>query len=77
MIVTTETGSKYEFKDDIISKLVRRVNPEGALRRDSEWLKYDMSLEPEVGYPMLLWLEPLGDGFATMRQTSAVTEIQP
>lgn len=71
MIVHTETGSVYEITDFHI----RRRNPNGPLRRDGEWVPFHTFTTPQVGEPMVFELEPLGDGVATLRRTSRVTEV--
>jgi len=82
MIVKTETGSTYE----IDGRRVRRVNEDHSKRGDGLWLESLEEVEPVVGYPMLLALEPLGvygpddegnlvaDG-VTFRRTSRVVEV--
>lgn len=72
MRVETETGSVYEFLPD----RVRRVNPEGRLRRDGDWLSVSDGTVPFKGRPMVLFLEPLGEGPHTERRTTAVVSIE-
>lgn len=73
MLVTTESGTEYAFNADLTS--VMRVG-DRAMRRDNQWV--DLKLEPIIilGEPMVLWLEPLGDGDVTVRQTSPVVSIE-
>lgn len=72
MLVKTETGSTYRFNADL-----SKVRREGThdLRRDEEWL--DLLEKPfvQVGVPMYLALEPLGEGNVTYRTTSRVLEV--
>lgn len=81
MIVKTITGSVYEFTGYLKTRgwtLVRRVH-EGAggeLRGDEDWLVIQQHRAIVVGIPMILTLEPLGEGFATVRRTSVVTDIE-
>ena len=72
MRVTTATGSVYEFEPDS----VRRVNPAGPLRRDGDWLAVTDGTVPAVGRPMVLFLEPLGEGDSTERRTTPVVSIE-
>lgn len=71
MIVTTRSGTRYEFS----GFEVRRLGGD-ALRRDEEWLKFEWGNGwPEVGKPMILLLEPLGEGNVTIRTTTEVVSI--
>lgn len=70
----TETGSVYEFNDDLTK--VRRVQYTHDLRRDGEWLELRGLTMPHIGASMVLELEPLGEGDVTYRRTSWVTEIE-
>ncbi len=86
MIVTTESGSVYEFEAD----RVRRVNTDATKRGDGEWqtLFTMFPKTPTVGHPMVLVLESLarygGDDQGTppefvsgetTRRTTPVTEV--
>ena len=70
MKVTTKSGTAYEFDGD----LVRRVGGRG-MRRDEEWLNFRWLQWPQVGEPMVLLLEPLGEGNVTIRTTSLVVSV--
>lgn len=74
MLVTTESGTVYEF--DAEREHVRRVNNEIVMRRDDEWLAFTFVIPPAIGASMVLALEPLGDGDMTARCTSPVTKIE-
>jgi hypothetical protein len=75
MIVRTETGSTYEF--DPANHRVRRINPDGVLRGDGEWLRRQDENPIHIGSPMLLVLEPLdADADATLRLTTPVVSIE-
>lgn len=72
MIVKTETGSVYEFD----AGKVRRVEFTHGLRRDDDWLGCEIVYGPTIGEPMVLALEPLGEGMdVTIRRTSPVVRI--
>lgn len=71
--VTTATGSMYELDPD--NRRVRRVESTHALRRDGDWLHVQNDPNPEIGQPMVLFLEPLGEGTVTIRTTSLVTRV--
>lgn len=72
MIVKTETGSVYEFD----AGKVRRVEYTHDLRRDGDWVECEIIHGPAVGEPMVLALEPLGEGAdVTIRRTSLVVRI--
>lgn len=81
----TETGSTYEIRGDEI----RRLNPDYTKRADGEWVRLLNSPKVEVGYRVLLELEPLHEygeddsgvdsqgvvPDVTIRTTSRVTEV--
>jgi hypothetical protein len=67
MIVTTVTGSVYEFQ----GLQVRRLGAAN-LRRDGEWIRLNRVPNIRVGFPMVLELEPLGECDVTFRFTSNV-----
>ncbi|MBN1434271.1 hypothetical protein JW921_05880 [Candidatus Fermentibacterales bacterium] len=69
--VETSTGSVYEF----CPGYVRRVEFTHDLRRDGEWLLLPAASRPAFGLPLVLVLEPLGDGPVTTRTTSPVVGI--
>lgn len=72
--VTTASGTAYDF--DAGRGRVRRVpvpGEEHAMRRDGEWLDVEPGTVPEVGFPLVMLLEPLGEGDVTQRTTSPVT----
>lgn len=81
LTVETETGSTYTFAHDPCTgfNLVRRTRQaidEGALRRDGEWLRVLLRGSVEVGYPIAMMLEPLGEGaVVTERVTSNVVSV--
>lgn len=74
MLAVTETGSRYRFNADFT--LVRREGSHG-LRRDDEWLNLLAPAKVVVGAPIVMLLEPLGRGDATIRTTSRVLEVWP
>lgn len=91
MRVTTESGTVYEFTKDgsKMRRLVRRndIDPEAPersnLRQDGKWVGLMKPVEPEVGLPMTLLLEPLdppllpgSNPFATVRMTTVVVGIE-
>lgn len=85
MIVVTESGTEYEFEIFRVRRLlpktksrVRRLltRASASLRRDGEWLNLLGSLYIEVGKPMTMVLEPLGEFGVTVRVTSPVIEIR-
>lgn len=71
MKVRTESGSVYELD----GSLVRRSEFTHPLRRDGEWVGLLNTPHVQVGEPMVLVLEPLGAGDATVRRTSLVVEV--
>jgi hypothetical protein len=77
--VTTETGSIYLIDLDNMTVLRvpdRDVEDHSDLRRDGDTLALLEIGEPAVGHCMVMVLEPLGAGDATVRRTSLVTEIK-
>jgi hypothetical protein len=71
MIVTTESGSIYEFD----GMRMRRVS-EDKLRQDNEWVNMLLPVTPVVGRSLVIPLECLGEtGLATIRKTTRVTHI--
>jgi len=75
MIVETETGSIYLFDQGRVMRLRDGETTESALRRDGDWLRLLSIPLIAVGEPMRLVLQPLGEGYATLRVTSRVTAI--
>ena len=75
MIVETETGSIYLFDQGRVMRLRDGETTESALRRDGDWLQLLSIPLIAVGEPMRLVLQPLGEGYATLRITSRVTAI--
>ena len=75
MIVETETGSIYLFDQGRVMRLRDGETTESALRRDGDWLRLLSIPLIAVGEPMRLVLQPLGEGYATLRITSRVTAI--
>ena len=75
MIVETETGSIYLFDQGRVMRLRDGETTESALRRDGDWLQLVSIPLVAVGEPMRLVLQPLGEGYATLRITSRVTAI--
>lgn len=75
MIVKTENGSAYEFEDGKVIR--RRLDDEGVLRRDGEWINLYQDPVVKIGVNMILYIEQLGDVDHpyTTRITSRVTEI--
>jgi hypothetical protein len=77
VIITTKSGTEYEF--DLVAGKVRRCTYTGGgeLRRDDDWLKFTFAPfgTPLIGHPMVLLLEPLGEGNVTIRTTSSVVSI--
>lgn len=72
MRVTTEAGSVYEFDGQRMKR-----KSDSTLRRDGEWIQLLVPVEPRIGEPMWLPLEPLGDGEVTVRMTTPVVSIEP
>lgn len=86
MKVTTQSGTVYEFTKakDKVRRLTKRneVDPEAdwrraSLRQDGKWLKLYQDIDPVVGLPMYLMIEPLGDTDVTIRVSSPVIGIEP
>lgn len=72
MIVTTESGTRYEFD----GLKMRRIS-DASMRRDGEWIALLSEPHPFVGEPMFLTLEPLAtDADVTMRITTPVIAIE-
>lgn len=72
MIVTTESGTRYEF----VGQKMRRISDAG-MRRDGEWIALLSEPHPFVGEPMFLALEPLAvDADVTIRITTPVVSIE-
>ena len=90
MKATTESGAVYEFTKDgtkfrrLKNKLDRDPEaevPRVDLRQDGKWLKLFKPVEPVVGHPMVLMVEPLDPpqfegATVTMRQTSVVVGVE-
>ena len=90
MKVTTESGAVYEFtKDGSKFRRLRNkldVDPEAevprvALRQDGRWLRLFTPVEPVVGQPMVLMVEPLDPpqfegATVTVRSTSVVVGVE-
>ena len=77
-LVTTESGSCYEFDVQEHSSWMRRqASSSDPLRRDEEWVPMLTVPEFEVGFPMRLLLEPLGDGDVTVRFSTPVLKVEP
>ena len=90
MKVTTESGAVYEFTKNRAKfhRLRKRneIDPEAEverveLRQDGQWLKLLSDVEPKLGYPMTLLVEPLDPPFIegavmTVRNTSVVIGIE-
>ncbi len=77
-IFTTESGSKHVV--DYESKRYLRVrdssnNLSADLRRDGEVLQFSVASHPHLYDPLTLFLEPLGEGSITLRETARVVEI--
>ena len=75
MIVETETGSIYLFDQGWVMRLRDGETTESALRRDGDWLQLLSAPAVTVGQSINLMLQPLGEGYATLRITSRVTAI--
>ena len=73
--VITESGTYYDFCDNMTRVRRTAVSPSGALRRDGEWLAAQ-SLGVGIGKPMMLTLEPLGNCIETRRYTTPVVSIE-
>ena len=71
MRVLTRSGSVYELRPG----RVRRANAGHGLRRDGEWLELRGMVPLRIGEPMVLYLEPLGEGDVTERTTTPVAGI--
>lgn len=76
--VTTESGSTYQMTVADGKGYVQRLpgNESSNLRRDSENLTLLETVEIEIGKPGYFALEPLGEGFATVRITTPVISIE-
>lgn len=71
MRVYTTSGSVYHFQDGYVT----RVSP-NPLRRDEETLYVHSHTPPEVGQPMVMYLQPLAEwADITVRTTSRVTAV--
>lgn len=80
MIVGTRSGSRYEVRENTITRV--QPDPEYRLRRDGEPLQVQTWVQPpQIGYPMIVALEPLFEGDAgcipmtTLRVTTEVAWI--
>jgi hypothetical protein len=90
MKATTESGAVYEFTKDgskfrrLKNKLARDPEaevPRVDLRQDGKWLTLFQPVEPVVGLPMTLFVEPLDppqiEGASiTVRHTSVVVGVE-
>lgn len=76
--VTTESGAEYRITLAEGKGYIQRTPGEDSskLRRDSEPIELITNLELEVNKQGNIWLEPLGQGFATVRITTPVTSIE-
>lgn len=72
MIVTTESGTEYEFTPD--HTRVRRLGGD-TLRRDGDWLGVTLASPITLDQPIVMFLEPLGEGNVTIRTTSRVVGV--
>jgi hypothetical protein len=73
--VYTESGTKYQFNKD---HQVRRIEALHDMRQDGEWLKVLNEPVVEVGKPVEMVIQPLGDPATcifTTRVTSPVVAI--
>lgn len=83
MIVHTESGSSYEFTEDM--KKFRRLRggvDASTLRQDAEWLDVLSITCVEVGSPMFITMPALDPpqfegAMITSRMTTKVTRIDP
>lgn len=83
IMIRTASGAVHVLDHDArtLVRLPRAAEPrEGnsesrALRRDEETLRVLDIHVLQIGAPMIAFLEPLGEGNATMRTTSTVLEI--
>ena len=77
MIITTQSGSVYEFIDNFTK--MRRANSVDKLRQDGEWIQvYGVYKLPQIGESLVVFLEQLNPLFpagTTIRQTTPVTGI--
>jgi hypothetical protein len=77
ILVTTETGSKYEF--DFDQMRTRRINETKnftPLRKDDEWNQLVTVPEIVTGQPMRFALMVREDDIVTIRHTSYVTKVE-
>lgn len=77
LLVTTETGSLYEFDfDQMLTRRTNETNNFAPLRKDDEWVR--LILEPEiiVGEPLRFVISVRDDDVATIRTTSYVTKVE-
>lgn len=72
----TASGTTYELSRD--QSRIRRISLYGNpnMRHDGDWLKMLRTPDIQVGSPVILVLEPLGEGAAaTFRTTTTVEEV--
>lgn len=76
--ITTRSGTVYEF--DLLDRKVRRDPdpnvPFNPMRRDYDWLDFEFGYPPAVGSGLVLILQPLGQGNATVRRTTPIVSIE-
>lgn len=77
-VAVTKSGTRYVF-DEAANRVVRMPrttkNDSRPMRRDEEWLQMQIGTRVRVGEPIVMILEPLGEGFATRRVTTPVVEV--
>lgn len=72
--VLTESGTAYYFVRADGFRVFRVGG--GSLRRDGAWLRVKDLPDIEVGEPMRMMLEPLGEGDFTLRVTSPIVSYK-
>ncbi len=75
ILVTTASGSRYEF-DDELTQVARVQAGLGPLRRDGEWMILVEAPTIELGKGILMYLMLRDDGVITQRYTNDVTGIE-
>lgn len=79
-VVTTESGTMYllDLDRDVVIRSPRESGSDIAhMRRDGDELPLlELFQEPAVGGPLMMLLDLLGNGVATIRVTSDIVDIK-